>query len=1082
MRRSSAVPALLVIALAVPMAAEGAEENVAPFFITGDLTIAAATVDEDVVPPQAALPSVVESLITDYDPVGETLAAAHGVAVVGSETNSPLGGGGTWQYYDPSDASNPDNNTDPNDGDNGWQDLPATSDDSAFLLPFRVLAGSPAVPVPVEVRFVPDEHFHGTAALIIRAWDGSGLEADFASASTENTADFAPSLYGGSPTPFSAETRRLEVTVTAVNDAPTLSPVSADLTTIPKNSTTPVKTLLTDLLGNQQDADGESIGLAIASTGGFSCSFSLDPDLDPEAGSGWTDITGLGTSVLCLPATAAIRVTPSGSDTASGTAFTAYAWDGGGTVDPGTRLADLAQLESDGHLSPATGVFTQPVNNTSPVWIGDPAELGSIYIADPDTYEGDISEAQLDELISAVFSDDNGDPSGIAIIGSTGSGTWSIGTDSDLNDLTEGGGPPADDDVVLVSGDQYIRYTPDPYAGSETATLTIRAWDQSDYPGDVTNQTPGGSVSIGDGSDGLRTISVVVTVNQAPSVDDLPDGDVTALIGNTTEVPLTVTDEDPEFVDWEVTGTTGGTLDSSVMATGETYYLRFIPDVESSSGSVTFTVTDADGLSNEHTVTFSIITNLAPVIGEPPGPTEAIAERPTGIDLTATDDGDVAVLTWSVVGYASGGSASFSDPSGPNARLQFTPDGVSSSGSVTVIVTDDQDTQSVPQTVHFTIVPNETPTIVSADPGSVAVAGQPWEALVTVTDGNAGDADLLTISGGPSETWISLQELGGGRYRFFGTPSNGDVGVPTNFSTSFVDPSSASAGLTINVTTVAGTAVTVTGPTLPVSTPGSIVYGAIHPGSSTNLSNLSAQVVSLGKTQARAFWWSSTSWAFGELPSSPASPATAGIFLASLSSISLSFDAPPQAAPYAITLPVDSWSFVGIPPIYIDTETVTQSHAWDDFRLETANGVPIDDESAVSSALGTGTLASTRPWLWDGQSRSYVQVDTLSSGTAYWIRNRSNSAAYRLVRATSGADNTFGQIGALGRQAQGMISAARTAAASAEAPPAPPSSLATPDSSTTSADGGGGSCGAGGLAGLLIAGLALLGLRPRRRN
>ena len=1081
MYRLTTVLSLLAIALAAPLAAaEEQAENVAPFFITGDLTISAATEDEDDVYPEAQLPTVVGPLITDYDPVGLTLMPARGIAVVGSEIDSPVGGTGTWWYNDPATGD--------------WLQIPEVSEENAFLMPFTVEIGE--TPTAVQIRFIPDSHFNGTAALIVRAWDGTDGYADFfiydpetpevPPVSTRNTADFPPSFYGGSPTAFSSETRRLEVTVDPVNDAPSLSPVTTDLQPFPRRAAASahVKTLISDLMGTQEDADGEPIGLAIASTYGFTLAYSLDPAISADAG-GWIPFPSRAAAVLCLPQSAAIRVTPSGSDTAGGTAFTAYAWDGGGTLDV-DRLAVLADLQTDERVSAGSANFDQPVTNTPPTWIHAPSSLDSIYLPTPAAT--DTSEAQLSDLIlvdgSEAFSDANADPAGIAIVASSGAGTWWVGTDNEGYIDWVALGAPADDNVVLVSGDQYLKYEPDPYSGNETAELTVRAWDQTGFPTDLTGaDDPEGSVSIGE--DASRTISVDVTINQAPTVDGLPDGVVTALVGITTELSLTVDDEDSANVTWQVTSTLGGSLASEGTASGGSYNLRFTPNADDPTGSVTFTVTDADGLSNEYTVDFANVSNHPPVIGTLPGTTTAIAGRPTGVDLTATDDGDVDALTWSVVGYAVGGTASFSDPSGPIARLQFTPDGESSTGSVTFIVTDDLEAPSVAQTVYFTIEANETPLIVSAAPGTVAVAGQPWEALVTVTDGNAGDTDNLTRSGGPSETWISLQDLGGGRYRFYGTPGNSDIGNTSDFSTTFSDPSNASDSLNFSVTTVAGEAITVTGPSVPVSAAGSIVYGAIHPGSSSNLASLSSQVVGLGQAQARAFWWSASSGAFRELPNMPGSPATAGIFLASLSAVTVTYNAPPQAAPYAITLPAQSWSFIGIPPIYTDASTVTQAHAWNDFRLESTDGVPVDVEADVADILGNGTMASTRPWLWNGTS--YAQVDTLNTGTAYWIRNRSSSSAYRLVRATSGAAATFGDFHN-GGQRGGLAVLARTASASAvsstttaDQPPAPPGSLSAPASSS-SADGGGGSCGSGGLAGLLIAGLALLGLRPRRRT
>lgn len=1047
MYRLTAVPTMLAIALAAPLAA--GEANVAPFFTSGDLTVAlAGEVAEGSSAPEATISSLVD--IIDYNPVTNTLVAARGIAVVASSLGSDYHGYGVWEYLDASDSQ--------------WKSLSDSAETMAVVLPLAA-----------QIRFNPDSDYNGTASLTIRAWDGSDGSADFATnADTANSELFAATEYGGSPTAFSAETRTISMTVTAVNDRPSnISP--QPLNDMWRRSTDPVVTSIIDLIGSQVDADGDAVGLAIASleyTSAYTYEYRLD---DADA---WTVFTApLSGEVLCLPRSASIQITPTSPPTTTidRLLFTAYAWDGTGATDGDTAsTSTLADA-----ISAYSASFVQPMINSSPDWVGAPASLQDIVVVDPETTP--TSSEQVGNLVSGAFYDDNGDPSGIAVIGSTGNGTWWVGTDSEginwvaLNDLTESGEAPASDDPVLVRGDQYLRYQPDPQAGDETASLTVHAWDQSTNPSDLS-----GELSAGDPvSTDTRTIQVGVRVNDAPVIDAVPS-ETTVVQGDSVSVPLTASDDDDESsLAWSVVSYSGGSAhfpdDSGPDAT-----LQFTANVGETSGSVTFSVTDSDGAVSLETISFSILDNAPPAIAAVPATTTVIAGRPVEIDLAASDDIDTEALSWTIQGY-SNGTANLIDASGTGARLSFTPSISQGAGSVTVIVADSSNSTDT-VVINFTIVANETPVIVSATPGTVAVAGQLWEALVTVTDGNAGDADNLTRSGGPSETWVSLQDLGGGRYRFYGTPGSGDVGNTSSFSTTFRDPSNASDSLSISVTTVAGDTVAVTGPSPPVSTPGSIVYGAIHPGSSSNLAALSSQVVALGRTQARAFWWSPTGNGFGELPNMPGSPATAGIFLASLSAVTLTFNAPPQAAPYAITLPAQSWSFVGIPPIYTNASTVSQTHAWNDFRLESTTGVPVEDQTTVAGILGTGSMSSTRPWRWDGAS--YAQVDTLNTGTAYWIRNRS-STAYRLVRATNGADATFGGLAPLRvtRQAVSAQSAAASVATAAEQPPAPPSGLSAP---ATSADGGGGgsggSCGAGGLAGLLIAGLALLGLRPRRRN
>lgn len=461
------------------------------------------------------------------------------------------------------------------------------------------------------------------------------------------------------------------------------------------------------------------------------------------------------------------------------------------------------------------------------------------------------------------------------------------------------------------------------------------------------------------------------------------------------------------------------------------------------------------------------IANQPPAItSAPPSPQSAIAGRGVTLDFTAADPDPGAALAWSVASVQNGGYAML-DGSGPTARFVFTP--AAAGAAAIAVAVSDGSLASSPATVSFTVAANTPPSLVSAAPGGVAIAGQPWSALITAADPDAGDLAALNLATGARPAWLGAPvRIADGSWRLSGTAV---LGQDASFTATVSDPSSASASVAFAVTVVSGDPVAVSGPSLPASTPGSVVYGAIHPGTSGNLAALSARVVALGAARARAFWWQASGGAFAELPAMPTEPVTAGVFLASLDALPVAYDAPPQAAPFAIVLPANSWSLIGIPPIRVDTVTpAVQSHPWDDFRLETAAGVPVDGVAAINAVLGRagGSMADTRPWLWDGST--YARVATMQTGTAYWVRNRSGSA-HRLVRAVASGSATFGtQVGG----AQGALSAQ----SAADQPPPPPSGL--PLAAAPAPPQG---CGSGGLAGvvLLAAGVAGAGLRRRRR-
>lgn len=125
--------------------------------------------------------SIVGTSISDVD-----TGAVEGIAVSGLNS-----GNGTWQYSMDSGTS--------------WQDIGSVSGNSALLLRANDL-----------VRFVPDG-IHGTSAsLTYRAWDQSGATAGLQGTKIDTSSN-------GATTPFSTASDAAGITVTAINDAPTLT-------------------------------------------------------------------------------------------------------------------------------------------------------------------------------------------------------------------------------------------------------------------------------------------------------------------------------------------------------------------------------------------------------------------------------------------------------------------------------------------------------------------------------------------------------------------------------------------------------------------------------------------------------------------------------------------------------------------------------------------------------------------------------------------------------------------------------------------------------------------------------------------
>ncbi|HET7609824.1 MAG TPA: DUF4347 domain-containing protein, partial [Gammaproteobacteria bacterium] len=165
--------------------------------------------------------------VTDTDP-----GAVTGVAVIGADTTN-----GTWWYST-------------NNGGT-WLALGAVSNTNARLL---------AADGSTRIYFQPNANFNGTIAnaITFRAWDRtSGVNGGTANASIN-----------GGTTAFSTATDTANLTVTAVNDAPTTAPVT--LAPLAEDGGSRLITQA-QLLANASDVDGNPLtatALAIASGAG----------------------------------------------------------------------------------------------------------------------------------------------------------------------------------------------------------------------------------------------------------------------------------------------------------------------------------------------------------------------------------------------------------------------------------------------------------------------------------------------------------------------------------------------------------------------------------------------------------------------------------------------------------------------------------------------------------------------------------------------------------------------------------------------------------------------------------------------
>ncbi len=943
-----------------------------------------------------------------------------GIAIVSATMDE--GVSGHWEYRD--DVAGSWSSLDLS-GAHEIADDPATSETDetsshVVLLPLNVGINHK------QLRFVPDASSgSGYASVSFRVWDGSDLGT-----STRNNDPFAPQTFGGSPTAFSAETRTLKVHVIDVNDAPELNGAA----TAPSLTAFIPKTV-GDLLATTNpffDPDGDS-GLGIAITASDVVDAGWEYSLD--GGSAWNSLAGFqpgsGTASLLGP-DALLRHT-GGVGGGSGL-LTVHAWDQTGGISGNSIPLDSSVSGS----SIGVDVLANDAPTIDDVSGADYDGVGTLTVQRGQSSEFTIeySDSDADDVLARSA----------ASLNYSGGGTL---------------------DVVSSSpGSVTYRYTP----GSADPD-TVR-FELMDLPGDA-----------GEPTHVITQDLNVVLANTLP--------DISAVDGTTYTVRLGGPDLFLDFDSSDLNGDTllwsatlnpyaAGTLSPIALSTGPSdgNSVTYTP---SQVGTDTLTVTVNDGYGDS---TITITINV-----EPPNNTPTVALAGASavtvhvgdeIDLSVlltSDDADGDSLDWGLSSLAYGtavlGYSTTSATAGNTAY--YTPYSVGTD-TLTITVTDPfGGTSNVSVTITVLPAINQPPTITSISRGDFAIVGQPFEAVVRADDANADDLPLLSLAaveygGAP----VRIRRLGDGLWRVTWTPETEGSGL---LSLTVTDPADASAGDSFSLTYVAAPTPVSLPASLPTSSAGNIVYGAIAPGSNSAFAVLNSFLNGQPRSVARAFWW--TGGGYAELPENAASdPLRAGVFLASTVPTNLTFAPPTQPAPFAITLRAGQWTFFGIPPLMLNSGGGSEtSHPWSEIELQTTDGQSVDlatKLAAIGPADGVSD-ADTQPWQyrWDLSPATYQRTSSISSGTGYWLRNRSG-VDYRLVRQAVPLNLDL----AMHARPAAAAAAARPVS-TADMPPAPPAGGSV---ASTSAEGGGGSCGAGGLAGLLIAGLALIGLRPRRRN
>ncbi|TKB90336.1 MAG: tandem-95 repeat protein [Nitrospira sp.] len=315
--------------------------NDAPVLADTALSI---TVAEDAGAPSGAVGSLVSAFtggITDADS-----GAAKGLAITGSsETN------GTWYYT--------------TNGGTTWTAVGSVSAASSLLLADN---GS------TRLYFAPNANYTGTssAALTVRAWDQTSGTAG-TKVSTAST---------GGTTAFSSATDTIDVSVTAVNDAPVLADTALSLT-VAEDGGAPsgaVGSLVSAFTGGITDVDsGAAKGIAITGSSETNGTWYYTTN----GGTTWTavgSVTAASSLLLADNGSTRLYFAPNADyNGTSSAALTVRAWDQtSGTAGTKVSTASTGGTTAFSSATDTIDVSVTAVNDAPTFGVGDGQALTSL--------------------------------------------------------------------------------------------------------------------------------------------------------------------------------------------------------------------------------------------------------------------------------------------------------------------------------------------------------------------------------------------------------------------------------------------------------------------------------------------------------------------------------------------------------------------------------------------------------------------------------------------------------------------------------------------------------------------------------
>ena len=295
--------------------------------------------------------------------------------------------------------------------------------------------------------------------------------------------------------------------------------------------------------------------------------------------------------------------------------------------------------------------------------------------------------------------------------------------------------------------------------GSATVSGTGTTQSVNYVPNQNFNGTDSFVVQVSDGSLN-STIAVTVTVN---AVNDLPEitsvAPVVATEGELYTYLPSATDVEGDALTWNV-----GTAPASMTVNSATGELNWTPAEGVTSADVTLLVNDGGAnVTQAFTITVTAVNN-APVItqGESTSVTmsEDGAPTPFTLVLNATDsDHAGSELSWSVSSAATNGTATVSG-TGLSKTVNYTPDtGFSGADSFTVQVTDGELTDSIVVNVTVQAV-NAAPVIDQGDTTTMTLDEDGTQTLSLSATDSDGDSLTWSVTSSASNGGVNVDSNG----------------------------------------------------------------------------------------------------------------------------------------------------------------------------------------------------------------------------------------------------------------------------------------------------------------------------------